>query len=186
MGGLGSTRWGWHKKATTVEECRSLDCVSFRGQGFLGSNLTQSGEVTWFDHFECKVASLGFVIATARTDGIMVLNYVLTGLNGSEDQSFRYKVSLQTTQPNFGGIRWWFTCPRCHRRVRKLYRPPLADKYLCRLCHELSYRSSQESDQRVSDMRRLGPLGILNRLSSGNVEDLIFGLRALPDWIWRR
>jgi len=185
MGGLGSTRWGWHKRAITVEECRSLDCTDFRRKGFLGSGILQFGNVSWFDNFDRMVANLGFTIATKDMSGFMELNYILNSMNGGADESFRYRIGLQTTRPNFGGLRWWFTCPSCNRRVRKIYRPPMADRYLCRDCHQLSYKSSQESDQRVSDMRRLGTSGILERLNSGNVNDLIFGLRALPDWIWR-
>ena len=186
MGGYGSTRWAWHIKATTVEESRSLDCVSFRRKGFFRAHSYQTGTVTWKDYLDREIASLGFSVSTGIVDGFMELNYVLSGLNGGENQKFRYKVPLQTTQPNFGGLRWWFTCPLCNRRVRKIYRPPLAEKYLCRHCHRLTYRSSQESDQRVSNMRRLGPMGILHRMNSGNFDDLIYGFKALPDWIWQR
>ena len=30
-------------------------------------------------------------------------------------------VELETTRPNFGGTRYWFRCPHCGRRKRKLY-----------------------------------------------------------------
>jgi hypothetical protein len=29
------------------------------------------------------------------------------------------------TRPHFGGLRWWFVCPRLNRRVRKLCLPTL-------------------------------------------------------------
>ena len=44
----------------------------------------------------------------------------------------------------FGGERWWFTCPlkvndvNCNRRVGKLYLPPGANYFGCRSCHELT------------------------------------------------
>jgi hypothetical protein len=60
-------------------------------------------------------------------------------------------VKLLTTEPNFGGVRWWFACPftiegeRCNRRVAKLYLPPGEHEFGCRKCHDLTYQSSQES-----------------------------------------
>jgi hypothetical protein len=30
-------------------------------------------------------------------------------------------IYLTTSRPYFGGLRWWFVCPRSRRRVRKLY-----------------------------------------------------------------
>ncbi len=60
-------------------------------------------------------------------------------------------VHLQTTQPNFGGVRWWFSCPRtvdgeeCHRRVGKLYLPPGGRYFACRHCLDLTYESCQKS-----------------------------------------
>jgi hypothetical protein len=57
---------------------------------------------------------------------------------------------LQSTQPNFGGVRWWFSCPRlldgkeCGRRVGKLYRPLEKRYFACRLCLDLTYESCQE------------------------------------------
>ena len=37
------------------------------------------------------------------------------------------------------GTRFWFACPRCGRRVGKLYVPPGRHKALCRHCHRLRY-----------------------------------------------
>jgi hypothetical protein len=68
------------------------------------------------------------------------------------------KVRLETTQPHFGGRRWWFLCPLyrknmpCERRVRKLYRPPLLRYFGCRSCLDLTYRSVQEHDKRIDEL----------------------------------
>ena len=41
-----------------------------------------------------------------------------------------YRVRLVTTEPTYGGRRWWFLCPLARqdggppRRVAKLYLPP--------------------------------------------------------------
>ena len=60
---------------------------------------------------------------------------------------------LQTTPAQFGGQRWWFTCPlivdgmACNRRAGKLFLPPGAKYFGCRTCHGLTYRSCQEAHQ---------------------------------------
>src|SRR6185369_10508511 len=69
-------------------------------------------------------------------------------------------VRLVTTQPNYGGVRWWFVCPlttrgqACNRRVMKLYLPPNGHYFGCRHCYDLTYRSRQQSDKRVAWLRR--------------------------------
>lgn len=51
--------------------------------------------------------------------------------------------SLATTSCNFGGVRYWFICSDCSRRVAKLYR--VGGRYACRQCHGLAYRSQHEN-----------------------------------------
>jgi hypothetical protein len=51
-------------------------------------------------------------------------------------------IQLDTTVCRYGGQRYWFRCPRCHRRTRILYinkRP-----YCCRVCLGLAYQSQRE------------------------------------------
>jgi hypothetical protein len=52
---------------------------------------------------------------------------------------------LSSTTPYYGGIRWWFVCPKCGRRVAKLHTPSVTDCFLCRCCHALTYESAQSS-----------------------------------------
>jgi hypothetical protein len=62
-----------------------------------------------------------------------------------------YTVPVVWTQCHFGGKRPYFTCPgvvngeSCMRRVAKLYKPPAGHYFLCRHCHNLTYRSCNES-----------------------------------------
>lgn len=51
-----------------------------------------------------------------------------------------YTVAVATTRPPFGGVRYWWLCPRCGRRVADLYGGKL---FLCRQCHGLTYRTAQ-------------------------------------------
>ncbi len=76
-----------------------------------------------------------------------------TATDGRWDLEHRVEqvVPLQTTQPHFGGLRWWFSCPQlidgkeCGRRVGKLYRPPDQRHFACRNCLDLTYESCQKS-----------------------------------------
>lgn len=66
--------------------------------------------------------------------------------------------TVTTAQP-FGGVRWWWLCPVCGRRVADLY---IAERAACRHCHRLTYGSIQERrdwldtcDIQVAKLRRL-------------------------------
>ena len=50
-----------------------------------------------------------------------------------------------TTRPHFGGLRWWFVCPRSGRRAAKLHLPPGGKYFAHREAYGLTYRSCQES-----------------------------------------
>ncbi len=52
----------------------------------------------------------------------------------------RQEVRLDTTNTGFGGIRYWFDCPICSRRVGTLFAHPLNGKVGCRICLGLEYR----------------------------------------------
>jgi hypothetical protein len=65
-------------------------------------------------------------------------------------------IALETSRPHFGGLRWWFACPWCNRRVARLYQARGGGSWLCRHddCHGLSYRSRQESGRHERMIRR--------------------------------
>ena len=88
--------------------------------------------------------------APALCSSVLGLFYTVKDRQGLEHR-FEEVVRLQTTRPNFGGVRWWFSCPRmldgeeCGRRVGKLYRPPEDRYFACRRCLDLTYESCQKS-----------------------------------------
>jgi hypothetical protein len=51
-------------------------------------------------------------------------------------------VRFRETGTRFGGRRRWFACPRCGRACRVLFG---GDRFLCRSCHGLKYKSQYES-----------------------------------------
>ena len=63
----------------------------------------------------------------------------------------------------------------------KLYLPPGARYFGCRRCHELTYRSCQEHDGRVSALRRNPEqlAAILDNLEGASVVQLGLALKAM-------
>src|SRR6516225_7486552 len=72
MGSLGSGRWGYHRKATTVEDCRVLDLGEFARQGALVP--WYAGSVSW-SRGEEVVASIGYTVRPAGGRLILQLSY---------------------------------------------------------------------------------------------------------------
>lgn len=50
-------------------------------------------------------------------------------------------IELGTSRTGFGGVRFWFKCPFCNRRVGILYKHPINNDLGCRRCLNLEYRS---------------------------------------------
>ena len=69
--------------------------------------------------------------------------------------------SLVTTQPTYGGRRWWFLCPLARndggppRRLAKLYLPPGGRYFGSRQAYGLTYTSCRESGKFEGLYRRL-------------------------------
>ncbi len=84
-------------------------------------------------------------------------------------------VRLATTRPTYGGLRYWFVCPRsgCRRRCEVLYRPKgcNARAFACRECYHVKYVSQRlgagyRAERHAERfMRRLavGPSGAFQR-----------------------
>jgi hypothetical protein len=51
-------------------------------------------------------------------------------------------IAVTWSRCHFGGMRPWFVCPHCHRRVGKLYNNR-GSYCACRLCYELRYASQR-------------------------------------------
>lgn len=75
-------------------------------------------------------------------DGVQI--DVFTGINEQhlirlKYGEFEYDIALITTPCNYGGVRYWFQCLFCQRRVGVLY--SRADVFACRHCQFLTYES---------------------------------------------
>jgi len=58
--------------------------------------------------------------------------------------------NLVTTPCNYGGVRWWLECPKCHKRVAKLYEDN--DDFACRICLDLEYSSHRQNYHGIGPM----------------------------------
>jgi hypothetical protein len=171
-------------KKDTVEDCRFLDMNRWMREGILREGIRRYGGWTWCDaHTGEQTSSIGYELDTTdMTSPWIRLYYTFTESQVKID----YRVHLQTTSPYFGGLRWWFTCSllvkgrACQRRVSKLYLPPGDQYYGCRHCYGLTYTSCQESDKRVSFLRRNPEAfkALLDEMQERPDSRLLLGLKA--------
>lgn len=56
-----------------------------------------------------------------------------------------YDIELNSSKTGFGGVRHWFSCPICHKRVGVLYKHPVSENLGCRKCLGLDYRKHRYS-----------------------------------------
>jgi hypothetical protein len=137
MGGSGSGRWGWHIKKTTIEQCAAIDSAQWTRAGILHDGCICSGQQS-FIRYDVNTA-----------DGMH--SYVNLTYDLRSGEHLDYLVFLETTQPHYGGLKWWFKCPLvrngqpCKRRVQKLFLPPRGSRFGCRHCYNLSYASRSHS-----------------------------------------
>lgn len=178
MGGFGSGS-RWSKKAC-VEGCTALDTSAFKRMKLLvPGTANRAGSLEWRRAGEeTPSSSVGYVLTVGPTAGALRLIYTMKSTGAALD----YTVPLVATGCPLGGVRWWFICPLtknsivCGRRVRKVY---LYGQYFgCRHCHNLVYRSSQESDSRVYALARAG-VGAIGNPSRMNVMRLGLAMKAL-------
>ena len=124
----GAGRPGWHVKA---EHVRRIDARRWAREGILKASC--SGGWAWTDADTGEqVASIGY-----QSDG-----RTLTLAYSMNDKPMRQHVPILTTGCTYGGVRYWFGCPRCGGRVAILYLRTLG--FGCRKCCRIAYASQSE------------------------------------------
>jgi hypothetical protein len=143
MGGYNSSRWHWHNKKTTVEQCLSFSVRDVLGDRLPRRLLTSpgafTGSLSWSRGAD-RVASVGVTLRNdTGSNPSLTLDYAVSG------QRIRRDVGLVSEPMNLGGVRYYFRCPQCGRRAYKLYLPltGCSRSFLCRTCHDLTYSSAQ-------------------------------------------
>jgi len=139
MGGFGSGR-NYYAATPDVEECRSID--SDQLSDTIDAPDGAYAEISWGDDTTIRAV----VVNAEESEYADALRFKYTARPGTDDaEQYEYKVNLDYTEPHFGGVRVWFLCPWCRTRRGKLYLPPGEERFACRECHDLQYRSSRDS-----------------------------------------
>lgn len=98
---------------------------------------------------------------------------------------YRNMIPIVTTQPHFGGERYWFRCD-CKRHVGRLFLPACKQEFLCRHCLNLIYRSARRHDATLYAMAR-DPQAINRAFCSGVHRKALRGVAAFTLWVkWQR
>jgi hypothetical protein len=117
---------------TTTESMRCITVFMLKKNKYLQYGSFVSGTMRWSRFGEVR-QEVSFYVDFWNT------SFCLSHSNKTE-----YSVNLTKTPCTFGGVRYWFACPNCYKRVGTLYftgESPLA----CRTCWNLSYESNNLS-----------------------------------------
>lgn len=118
----------WNKKDTT-DSYLSFDIAKFAKSVDLTTVRVGSWQWTYSSG---RQSSISYLVSPGQ--GVR-LSYTSNG------QDYSYLVKVTTTTPHYGGVRWWWLCPNCGRRVRILYG---GRRFLCRHCQNLTYETAQK------------------------------------------
>ena len=182
MGGFGSGYPDWRKKKGRVEQSLVLSIQPISSMS-LTVECHNSDVLAWSKRFRWPDKPLKGGLRFLRK---LPLQYV--AVCEGQWRPVQLMFTLEATKTGSGGLRWWFRCPlaNCTRRAAKLYLPVNAPYFGCRDCHQLTYRSVQEHDQRVSLLRQDG--NVLNKaletINSPRPDPRKFRLACRAAGIW--
>lgn len=148
MGGLGSGRYEY-ASTPTVRECYQLKAGDFADA--IDAPGGTAIDLSWGDDVNMRA----FVENPGESDHADAIRFVYTVDPSGDARRHEYRVPLDYTEPNFGGVRPWFRCPECETRREKLHRPPTAERFACRECFDLGYLTSRRSgdDLKQAELR---------------------------------
>lgn len=132
----GGSRWGAGRPGTRVkaEYLQRVDVREWARRG----RLNGAGSFSWSWHRGGEPS--GSIGVWVDSPDSLTLRYALT-VNG-EQQIIAQRVNLTRTHCAFGGMRQWFSCPRCARRVAMLYLR--GGHFACRQCQRVAHASQSE------------------------------------------
>jgi len=137
MGGYGSGRSGGRP---TIEACGSYSLnINAFIRGGLRSGILGSSRIKFGDGFEVAIT------IDCRSEWQPFFELEHYSYREGEEDLVRYRVGLQWTRPHFGGVRWWFVCPRMQDRCGKLFLPRGARYFWSRDAYRLKYQSQRET-----------------------------------------
>lgn len=129
-------RYYWRRKPTAEESC-DLSIYWLKKYGYLSGRTT--GGTAWTSSRTGKTTSVLLEVDMIDKPHVTLI-YSLTDREGNK-ADYKYDVSLLTTSCNYGGVRYWFACPLCDRRVGAIYLAPGSVYFKCRHCNNITYHS---------------------------------------------
>lgn len=157
------THWGWYwrvkKQYTAKELCSWFIAIDsfdmFKNKE--GVERCQSNVIYEIPRFKLKAILLNN-------------NYQVNYNNGS------YSIPIEQQACNYGGVRYFFHCPKCNKRMRILYCQD--GKFLCRKCLKLGYYT-----QRLRSSERC--LFMLSKIKT-KLKNMAGDLNSKPPWIKKK
>jgi hypothetical protein len=132
----GGARWGAGRPSTKAigERLHRVDVREWSRRG----DLSRHGHFAW--SWRRGGEPSGSVSVWVSPGEAVTLDFTLT-ISG-ERQKVSQRVRLDRTPCQFGGLRSWFACPCCGRRVAVLYLR--FGRFACRTCQQVAYASQSE------------------------------------------
>jgi hypothetical protein len=134
-------------KKSIIEDCLILDINRLFRKRVLNPDISYSGTINWQEGSSISM-SVG-------PSGLEDQSLIMTLSYQHNKRPIVFDIPIVTTPCNYGGRRYWFCCPGltmnaiCDRKVAKLYLPPYGERFACRRCYDLSYRSRQTWNSRT-------------------------------------
>lgn len=172
MGGYGSGRSGGRP---TYESCGSLVLTTTTlARAGLRAGMMGAATLTFANRGEPFPVSITIDTTDAHFPFIHLSHARRSHAPGCET----YRVPLQTTPQPFGGVRWWFQCPRTGRRCTTLFLPRGGHQFLSRYAWGLGYAS-----QREDAMGRAQRQARKVSAALGNADHWMDGPPPKPKWM---
>ena len=126
-----------------ADGCRKLSIFCLNREGALKGHCT--ARITWTSSVSRRTTAVQVGIDMEKSPYVRI-QYTATD-SDSNSTDYDYQVSLTSTPCYLGGVRWWFVCPACGRRIGLLYLPRWARAFRCRHCYNLTYESRNENNR---------------------------------------
>ena len=138
MGGFGSGRTGG---SPTADMSKRIDIAWMIRTRRAIPGAIISGILNW-SFGDSPAGSISYTANMVDADCAR-LDLKYTRGSGADAEKVEQCIWLSYTQPNFGGKRWWMSCPYKGIRVGKLYLPNGGDRFASRQAWRLGYHSQR-------------------------------------------
>jgi hypothetical protein len=129
----------------TVEDYLKISTQALKRLGYLNTGYTFKSTVYWGNSDNRPNISVSSDLTSNNL--FVVFKYNHKNRYNNETTEVETKIFLDKTNCYFGGVRYWFKCPSCFKRVGCLYG---VKYFLCRSCYDLSYDSCNKSKNRFT------------------------------------